>query len=95
MFVLRALNALLFAALFSYSALAQVAIGYLDLNTILTQYPDMNQANAELASYEEKLGGDIRVFQDYLTPKYKRMWKNRKPGFQILKRVNMKRCWKD
>ena len=80
MFVLRSLNALLFAALFSSSALAQVAIGYLDLNAILSQYPDMNQANAELASYEEKLGGDIRVFQDYLNSQIQAYVEKQKTG---------------
>ncbi|MDP6052243.1 MAG: OmpH family outer membrane protein [Candidatus Latescibacteria bacterium] len=97
MFVLRSLNALLFAALFSSSALAQVAIGYLDLNAILSQYPDMNQANAELASYEEKLGGDIRVFQDYLNSQIQAYVEKQKTGLsdfekskyeEVLERLN-------
>lgn len=66
MFVFRLLSILLFTVLFAGTATAQVSVGYMDLNSVLTQYPDMNQANEELSALERKLGADIQAFQNYL-----------------------------
>jgi outer membrane protein len=76
----RLLCTLLFTVLYSSSATAQVSVGYLDLNTILMQYPDMNQANSELSSYEQKLGREIQTFQNYFNDQIQAFVEKQKTG---------------
>ena len=54
----------------SFSAQAQVKIGYTNLEVVLASMPEAKTMERELQVFEEKLGGKIKVKDDYVKQKY-------------------------